>query len=146
MPGNSFSPGQVALTYAGLEIMRTKRSAACLLSILAAQMLFAAPLERSVSPSQQFVIYGADDLSRGAISELAEKTKANLLALLRRGDEWKTPIVINLQRPQANLPEIPSRALRFSQTGFGLKLQLDLTLVANLDRAAIEREVLRAIL
>jgi len=126
--------------------MRTKRSAACLLSILAAQMLFAAPLERSVSPSQQFVIYGADDSSRGAISELAEKTKANLLALLRRGDEWKTPIVINLQRPQANLPEIPSTALRFSQTGFGLKLQLDLTLVANLDRAAIEREVLRAIL
>lgn len=99
-----------------------------------------------MSPSQQFVIYGADDLSRGAISELSEKTKANLLALLRRGDEWKTPIVINLQRPQANLPEIPSTALRFSQTGFGLKFQLDLTLVANLDRAAIEREVLRAIL
>jgi hypothetical protein len=129
-----------------LHIMRTTWSAAYLLSILAVRVLFAATLERSVSPSQQFVIYGADDLSRGAISELAEKTKADLLALLGRGDEWKTPIVINLQRPQANLPEIPSTALRFSQTGFGLKLQLDLTLATNLDRAAVEREMLRAIL
>jgi hypothetical protein len=126
--------------------MVTKRSVACLLSVLAVQALSAAALERSVSPSQQFVIYGADDLSRGAISDLAEKTKANLLSLLRRGDEWKTPIVINLQRPQANVPEIAPSALRFSQTGFGLKLQLDLTLAATLDRAAIERELLRAIL
>lgn len=123
-----------------------RRSAACFLWILAAQTFSAAALERSVSTSQQFIIYGAEGWSRGAISELAEKTKANLLALLRRPDEWITPILINLQRPQANLPEIPRTALRFSQTGFGLKLQLDLTLAADLDRTAIEREMLRAIL
>jgi hypothetical protein len=143
--GNSFSPTRLVLTYFG-RAMVTKGSATCLLLILAAQALSAAALERSMSPSHQFVIYGADDLSRGAISDLAEKTKANLLTLLRRGDEWKTPIVINLRRPQANVPEIAPSALRFSQTGFGLKLQLDLTLAANLDRAVIERELLRAIL
>src|SRR6266566_621358 len=105
-----------------------------------------APLERSVSPSRQFIIYGANAAMRGAVSEVAEQTKANLLALLRQSDSWKTLIVVNLQPLQANLPEIPPAALRFSQTGFGLKLQLDLTIAQNLDASLIERELLRAIL
>lgn len=107
--------------------------------------IVAAGLERSVSPSQQFIVYGVDSLARGQISDLAEKTKANLLHLLRQPDQWKTPIVFNLQRPQANLPEIPPIALRFSQTGFGLKLQIDLV-IGPADQVSIERELLRAIL
>lgn len=101
---------------------------------------------RSVSPSQQFVVYGDDPELRGAVSQLAERTKSNLLSLLRRPDEWKTVIVINLQTPQANLPEVPPADLRFSQTGFGLKLQLDLTIGTNVDASFVERELLRAIL
>ncbi len=108
--------------------------------------LSASPPERSISPSQQFIVYGADALSRGAISDLAEHTKTNLLRLLRLPDEWKTPIVIDLQRPRANLPDTPAAALYFSQTGFGLKLQLDLKVGSNLDRAGVERKLLRAIL
>jgi hypothetical protein len=115
-------------------------------SIFAFQLCSALSLERSLSPSRQFIIYGADSSVRGAITEIAEQTKANLLALLRRADDWKTPIVINLQWSQANLPEIPSAALRFSQTGSGLKLQLDLTIGRELDRAAVEHELLRTIL
>src|SRR6266699_1410766 len=118
-----------------------------LLSIfVSAQSLCAATLARTVSPSRQFIIYGANAAMRGAVSEVAEQTKANLLALLRQSDSWKTLIVVNLQPPQANLPEIPPAALRFSQTGFGLKLQLDLTIAQNLDASLIERELLRAIL
>src|SRR6184192_700724 len=118
-----------------------------LLSIfVSSQSLRAAPPARSVSPSHQFIIYGANVTLRGAVSELAERTKANLLALLRQPDGWKTPIVVNLQSAQANLPEIPPAALRFSQTGFGLKLQLDLTIGQNADPSLIERELLRAIL
>lgn len=116
------------------------------LSIFALQSLPSAPLERSVSPSQQFIVYGADPASRAGISNLAEQTKANLLTLVRRSDDWKTPVLINLQVPQANLPELPAAALRFSQTGSGLKLQLDLTIAAEIDPAAIERQLLRAIL
>lgn len=101
---------------------------------------------QSVSVSRQFIIYGLDTRSRGAISELAEQTKANLLAVLRRPDAWLTPIVINLQVPQANLPEIPPAALRFSQTGSGLKLQIDLVISNQIDRTVIERQLLRAIL
>jgi len=108
--------------------------------------LYAAPPERSVSPSQQFVIYGADAALRGAVSNLAERTKTNLLALLRQRDNWVVPIVINLEQEQANLPEIPPANLRFSQTGFGLKLQVDLTLSRNLNPSFAERELLRSIL
>jgi hypothetical protein len=50
-----------------------------------------------------------------------------------------------LQLPQTTRPEIPPAALRFSQTGFGLKLQLDLTIAPELDPARIEKELLRAI-
>ena len=99
-----------------------------------------------MSPSRQFIIYASSTALRGAVSELAEQTKANLLTLLRQPDRWKTPIVVNLQPAQANLPEIPSAALRFSQTGFGLKLQLDLTIGESIDAALVERELLRAIL
>src|SRR5205814_536457 len=125
----------------------TCRAIFLLLSIfVSSQSLRAAPPARSVSPSHQFIIYGANVTLRGAVSELAERTKANLLALLRQPDGWKTPVVVNLQSPQANLPEIPPAALRFSQTGFGLKLQLDLTITQNIDGALVERELLRAIL
>ncbi len=118
-----------------------------LLSIfVSAQSLCAATLARTVSPSRQFIIYGANATLRGAVSEVAEQTKANLLGLLRQPDGWKTPIVVNLQSAQANLPEIPPTALRFSQTGFGLKLQFDLTIGEDIDATLVERELLRAIL
>ena len=118
-----------------------------IMSILLAQraMLAGSP-ERSVSPSRQFIVYGADAKLRGAVSDLAEATKANLLVLLQTPDGWKTPIVVNLQLAQANLPEIAPDALRFSQTGFGLKLQLDLTVDRDVDGSLVERELLRAIL
>src|SRR4029453_6564881 len=122
------------------------RRAIFILSIFLCQSLQAALPERSVSPSHQFIIYGGDATVRGAVSKLAEQTKANLLALLRQPDRWKTAIVINLQPEQANLPEIPPAELRLSQTGSGMKLQLDLTIPQKLDASLMERELLRAIL
>src|SRR5438477_10298568 len=110
------------------------------------QAAYAAQPEHSKSPSRQFVIYGADAKARGAISGLAEQTKTDLLGLLRQRDDWKTPVVVNLQSQQSNLPELPPADLRFSQTGFGIKLQLDLTISKNVDVSLVERELLRAIL
>src|ERR1041385_2217832 len=123
-----------------------KRVAIALFAIAHWQLIYGAQPEHSTSPSRQFVIYGADAKARGAISGLAEQTKTNLLGLLRLRDDWKTPIVIDLQPQQANAPEIPAADLRFSQTGFGIKLQLDLTLSKNVDVSLVERELLRAIL
>jgi len=122
------------------------RAAIFISIVLTAHVLRAATLERSVSPSREFVIYGADAQLRGAVSDLAERTKVDCLALLRQRDNWVVPVVVNLQPQQANLPEIPPADLRFSQTGFGLKLQVDLTISKNLDASLMERELLRAIL
>ena len=119
---------------------------AVLCSAVTWQAAYAAQPEHSTSPSRQFVIYGADAKVRGAISGLAEQTKTNLLGLMRQRDDWKTPVVVNLQSQQSNLPELPSADLRFSQTGFGIKLQLDLTISKNVDVSLVERELLRAIL
>ncbi|PZR71838.1 MAG: hypothetical protein DLM73_14930 [Chthoniobacterales bacterium] len=101
--------------------------------------------ERSVSASRQFIVYGTDLRVRGVICDLAEKAKSDLLRLLDQRDQWTTPIVINAQFPQANLPEAPSAALNFSQTGFGLKLQLDLTIASDVSGPEVRRELLRAI-
>ncbi len=105
----------------------------------------AAPLERSTSPSRQFIIYGASVPLRGAMGDLAEQTKASLLGILQRHDDWKTPIILNLQFRQANVPEIPASQLHVSQTGMGLKLQLDLTIPANVDTPAVQHNLLRVI-
>ena len=123
-----------------------KRVAVVLFAFAHCQLIHGAQAEHSTSPSRQFVIYGADAKVRGAISGLAEQTKSNLLVLLKQRDDWKTPIVVNLQSQQANAPEIPPADLRFSQTGFGIKLQLDLTISRNVDVSLVERELLRAIL
>jgi hypothetical protein len=123
-----------------------KRVAIVLLAVSSWQLIYGSQPEHSTSPSRQFVIYGADAKVRGAISGLAEQTKTNLLGLLRQRDDWKTPVVVNLQPQQANVPEIPPADLRFSQTGFGIKLQLDLTISKNVDVSLVERELLRAIL
>jgi hypothetical protein len=123
-----------------------KRIAIVLFALTQWQLIYGAQPEHSTSPSRQFVIYGADAKVRGAISGLAEQTKTNLLRLLRQRDDWKTPVVVNLQPQQANVPDVPTADLRFSQTGFGIKLQLDLTISKNVDVSLVERELLRAIL
>src|SRR5262249_45660701 len=123
-----------------------RRAAVLILSIVLLQPVRAGLPAHSISPSRQFAIYGADAKLRGTISELAEQTKTNLLALLRQRDEWEIAVVIDLRLQRANLPDIPPADLRISQTGFGVKLQLDLTVAQNLDGSFIERQLLRAIL
>jgi hypothetical protein len=105
-----------------------------------------APPERSVSTSRQFLVYGTDVRLRGAICDLAERTKGDVLQLIDRRDEWATPIVVNAQYPQANLPETSRAVLSLAQTGFGLKLQLDLTIDLDVSQPEVRRELLCAIL
>lgn len=143
---DSCSPARGHGGYHARSKKMMRRAPIIILTIFVCQPLCATLPEYSVSPSRQFVVYGADVATRGAISELAEQTKANFLTLLRQRDGWKTEVVINLQPQQANLPEIPPTELRVSQTGFGVKLQLDLTVGQNLDAHLIERQLLRAIL
>ena len=102
--------------------------------------------ERTVSSSRQFIVFGADPRLRGAIADLAEHSKQNVLALLQRDDNWLVPILLNIEQPQTNLPETPLAALTFSQTGSGLKIQLDLLITPEIDPAVVKHELVRAIL
>jgi hypothetical protein len=114
------------------------------LGLSCASALAARP-EQSVSASRQFIVHGPDIQLRGGLCDLAERTKQKALGLLQQRDEWRTPILLNAQYPQANLPELPRARMNVSQTGFGLKLQLDLVVQAGMNTADIERELLRAI-
>jgi hypothetical protein len=117
-----------------------------LLSIFTFGSRAATSSERSVSPSGQFIIYGGDAGSRGAISELAERTKSNLLAVLKRRDDWKIAVIINLQPRGLNVPDLPATNLRFSETEGGLKLQLDFGISREMNLIEAERELARVIL
>ncbi|HEY1583268.1 MAG TPA: hypothetical protein VGF73_09245, partial [Chthoniobacterales bacterium] len=107
---------------------------------------FAGGKERSTSTSRQFLVYGADVQVRGAICDLAEEMKSNLLRLLDLHDDWKTPLVVNLEYPQANLPDVVPAPLEVSQLGYGLKLQLNLFVTKTPRTRATEESLLRAIL
>jgi hypothetical protein len=102
--------------------------------------------DRSVSSSRQFIVYGADVPVRGAVCALAERTKSSLLQLLHQSDRWKTAILVNLQYPQANVPEIPESNLALSQTGSGLKIQLDFLITTDVNVRAFQRRLLGALL
>lgn len=66
--------------------------------------------------------------------------------VLRIPDRWSVPILLSLQQPQTNVPELPFAALNFSQTGAGLKIQLDLLLGKDLLAGGLQREILRALI
>ncbi len=125
--------------------MDLRKLLALLTAGIALQSLQAASQEASVSTSGQFVIYGPNAAVRGEASQLAERTKANLLAIFRRPDTWQTPIIINLQSPEIGELLSPT-ALRFSQIGSGLKLQLDLIITRGMEFRLVAREILRALL
>lgn len=106
----------------------------------------AAGKPRSTSTSRQFLVYGADIELRGAICHLAERTKSDLLHLLGLADNWKTPLLINLDYPRANLPDVPLAQLDVSQLGYGLKIQLNLLVTREVAGHAVQRDLLRLIL
>jgi hypothetical protein len=111
-----------------------------------AAAISAALADQSISTSRQFIVYGSDLGLRGAICNFAERTKRELLSLLDQRDEWKTAIVINAQYRQANLPDLPRLSVVLGQTGFGLKLQLNLVVNSGVSQPEIRRELLRALL
>src|SRR5438105_5685131 len=84
--------------------------------VLICGSLPAAPFERSISPSRQFIIFGGNRILRSAVSDGAEQVKSKVLGLLQLRDQWSVPILLNLQRPQANAPEVFFLLLRFTPT------------------------------
>ena len=99
----------------------------------------------SICTSRQFLVYGPDLQLRGAVCDLAESVKRELLQLINHRDTWSAPIVISAHSAEANLPDISPASLTIGQTGFGLRLQLELKMDA-ISLLEIRRQLLRAIL
>ena len=103
-----------------------------------------APLQRSISSSQQFVIYHSDRALRSRLARKAEDLKEQWLRRLRFADEWKSPIIIQvlpLRRPDS--PRI--RTGLYESDGGALKVQIDVFEAASLKSTDLDMEVYRAL-
>ena len=105
-----------------------------------------AAVPRTISTSRQFIVFGDDAHLRGSVAQAAELTKRDLLAILQIADRWSVPILVNLTPAQTNVPEVQRAALYFSQTGAGLKIQLDLVIDRDFEPAILRSELVRALL
>jgi hypothetical protein len=129
------------------RLLRISPSSSIVLLLLVSSSIAARfPDPPSVSTSRQFIVYGRDRTLRGLICDLAETTKLNLLRLLQLRDEWRVPLIVRLDEPQANFPEARPNHLEVSQLGYGLKLQLDLPVTGEIQAGKLQPELLRAIL
>jgi hypothetical protein len=102
------------------------------------------PLQRSVSSSQQFVVYHTDRALRSRLAQRAEDLKAQWLRRLRLNDEWKSPIIIQvLPVRRGNSPRI--RTGLYESDGGAPKVQIDVYDTASLRSADFDMEVYRAL-
>jgi len=123
---------------------------ACALLFLAQASLFPASFgvdKRSVSSSQQFVIYCDDTQMRLAVSGFAEDTKAAMLNFLSLQDAWKIPVVINLRKADSTAPDQPvSRVQLYEVEGDTRKIEIDIALGGDLAAARFQAQLVKAIL
>lgn len=104
------------------------------------------PPAKSVSLSQQFIIYCDDSAARSRVSDFAEDTKRRLLALLGAQDQWKFPIVIHLARTSTAMPAQRASAVQIYQNEEGFKVELDVALGADPREARFSEQLVRALL
>ena len=126
----------------------------CAARLLAAVLILSARpvrgldlMPHSFSRSKQFVVYARDGALRGAVGTLGDETKNGVLGMLGLRDEWKIPIVLDLRPPDPGLPGArPPVRLQLSQTGAGMKIELDL-LTGEAGRGTrIQDELVRTVL
>lgn len=103
------------------------------------------PLPRTISASQQFVIYEDARIARSRLAQRAEDLKKEWLGAIRQIDDWHHPIVIYVH------PEPRSRRARvetqvYESDGGALKIQVDVNDRAALGGTELDMEILRAVL
>lgn len=125
------------------KLVRSARLLVCFLVCYTVSAAATPP--RSVSSSRQFIVFGANNVLRGVVADAAEQLKSKLLAALQIPDRWSVPILLNLLPREANVPEVPQASLNFSQTGAGLKLQIDLVIDRDFNTENFQREILRTL-
>lgn len=135
--------------------VRIRRFPATRLLLAAATLALMAPgtaraqglQQRSISRSEQFVVYCPDIRLRLAVSGYAETAKTGVLETLGIGDHWKFPIVVNLRVPEAADTHQPLSRVTLVQTDDGWKTQVDVMLrEGELKQVRFPQLIIRAIL
>lgn len=104
----------------------------------------APPPQRTISVSQQFIIYYSDRLVRSRLARKAEDLKSNWLRSLGLLDEWKTPII--LQMHSMRPPRTPRvQTSLFEADGGQLKVQVDIFDPTVLSSSDFDLEIYRAL-
>jgi hypothetical protein len=102
------------------------------------------PLQRTVSSSEQFVVYHTDRTLRSRLAQRAEDLKSQWLRRLRLTDEWKSPIIIQIVPVRrANSPRV--RTGLYESDGGTPKVQIDIYDTASLRSADFDMEIYRAL-
>ncbi|CAN5602412.1 hypothetical protein BH09VER1_BH09VER1_20770 [soil metagenome] len=100
--------------------------------------------QRSISVSQQFIIYYSDRLVRSRLARKSEDLKSNWLHCLGLQDEWKTPII--LQMHSVRPPRTPrTLTTLYESDGGQLKVQIDIFDPTVLASSDFDLEVYRAL-
>ena len=109
----------------------------------------AAPREKTVSNSGQFIVHGSSLPVRSSVASMAERIQGDLLKEVGEGPAtgeeervgWQHPIVVQLHEGS----DKPMRA-EFRILDQGFRLQLDVHTSRGINRAALERQLLELLL
>ena len=102
------------------------------------------PHARTVSSSQQFVVYCEDAAVRGRVAGFAEEVRNDLLRLLDDHERGKSPIVITLARAQT--PDaIPVRLHAFAGAD-GSTIEIDVQIGDEPEAVNLRKQIVRAVL
>lgn len=82
-------------------------------------------MQRSVSQSGQFIVYGSDIRLRLSVTSYAETFKRDVTGMLGQGDHWKMPIVMTLRRPGATDSTRQLTRVQLIQTEGGWKVEVE---------------------
>jgi len=80
----------------------------------------------SISLSRQFAVYCTDNRVRFALAGAVEEIKTGVLSVLEQKDQWKAPIVINVQREDPTEPGAPVSTLQIVELDQGFKVELSI--------------------
>lgn len=121
-----------------------------LVFLLPVAVAFGAALEmpqRSVSSSEQFVVYASSAPTRSKIAMRAEDLKKQFLDLLQaKENPWKTPIILNIGAPPPNKKRPPKSQFGvYEGDAETAKIQIDVFDLSHLDSMDFDAQILTAV-
>ena len=100
----------------------------------------------SISLSRQFAVYCTDNRVRFALAGAVEEIKTGVLSVLEQKDQWKAPIVINVQREDPTEPGAPVSTLQIVELDQGFKVELSIRLGQDPSDIHFQEQLVKAIL